>query len=160
MPNYANSTLWVTGKGSDEFAKAVKDAEGNLSFGSIRPVPVPLMNDDWQNNKEIAAKNLKEHGQTGWYDWRVENWGTKWEAIDPYDVDVEPEQYTVAFSTAWSPPEAWVKYASKTYPHLNFKIEFHEEAGMYDSEIVQYKNGKVTKREVIANENISEDEDE
>lgn len=160
MPNYVNVTLQVDGKGAKEFASAVKDAEGNLSFGSIRPVPEPLMNDEWQNNKAVAAKNVKEHGFTGWYDWRVTHWGTKWEAIDPADIFIKDERYQVFFMTAWSPPEAWVRFASAEFPELTFTFEFHEEGGMYDSERVTYHAGVVVHRETIPNENLLDEDEE
>ena len=41
-----------------------------------------------------------------WYNWRVQNWGTKWDA---YDLSIEeddmPYGFQVTFNTAWSPPE-------------------------------------------------------
>jgi len=41
-----------------------------------------------------------------WYNWRVHNWGTKW---DCYCVDIDdsdmPHGFQVTFDTAWSPPE-------------------------------------------------------
>ena len=41
-----------------------------------------------------------------WYNWRVQNWGTKWDAysleIDDSDL---PHGFQVTFDTAWSPPE-------------------------------------------------------
>ena len=53
----------------------------------------------------------------GWYDWRVTNWGTKWDVVDVEitqpltvhdDEDVEPFSRNASFSfncwTAWSPP--------------------------------------------------------
>lgn len=160
MPNYVNVTLQVNGKGAIEFANAVKDDNNGLSFDSIMPVPEPLMNDDWQNNKEVSASNKDKHGFTGWYDWRVANWGTKWEAIDPSDIKVEPEHYQVFFQTAWSPPEPWVRFASKKFPHLDFTMEYHEEAGMYASELVKFKEGEVTSREEIPNENIDTEDEE
>lgn len=158
MPNYVNITLSVNGKGAAEFARSAKDAEGDFSFSSLRPVPEPLLSDTWQNNPEVSKANTKEFGFSGWYDWRVAKWGTKWEAIEPTDIGVGPEHYSVSFLTAWSPPTAWVEYVSAKFPELDFTMEYHEEAGMYDSEIVKFKDGEVTERETIPNANIDEDE--
>ena len=41
-----------------------------------------------------------------WYNWRVQNWGTKW---DCYSLEIDecdmPHGFEVNFETAWSPPE-------------------------------------------------------
>lgn len=51
---------------------------------------------------------------SGWYDWRVNNWGTKWDVVDVEITQplasqgMQPEDMTASFSfqcwTAWSPP--------------------------------------------------------
>ena len=41
-----------------------------------------------------------------WYDWRVENWGTKW---DGYDGRISDDGSTFTFDTAWSPPLPIIK---------------------------------------------------
>lgn len=43
--------------------------------------------------------NLRLHGHASWYEWRIDNWGTKWNAMD-----VEGEGNARSFTTAWSPP--------------------------------------------------------
>jgi hypothetical protein len=42
----------------------------------------------------------------GWYDWRVANWGTKWEG---YDGRFNEDQSVFSFDTAWSPPLPIIK---------------------------------------------------
>ena len=41
-----------------------------------------------------------------WYNWRVQNWGTKWDcySLEIDDTDM-PHGFQVTFETAWSPPE-------------------------------------------------------
>ena len=41
-----------------------------------------------------------------WYDWRIQNWDTKWDCYDVVVTDDDPEQVEIEFNTAWSPPEA------------------------------------------------------
>lgn len=41
-----------------------------------------------------------------WYDWRVENWGTKWNG---YDGRISDDGSTFTFVTAWSPPLPIIK---------------------------------------------------
>ena len=42
--------------------------------------------------------------EENWYDWNINNWGTKWDVnIDSYDV-VDENTVTLSFDSAWSPP--------------------------------------------------------
>ena len=66
-----------------------------------------------------------------WYDWRLQNWGTKW---DCYEVDINEESehgFTVTFDTAWSPPEE-IKYAIRDrYENDDLSMSwFYDEPGM------------------------------
>ena len=46
----------------------------------------------------------EEDMASGWYDWCVENWGTKWDIKYEY-LEVEDDDVVVVkFDTAWSPP--------------------------------------------------------
>lgn len=40
----------------------------------------------------------------GWYDWRIENWGTKWEIYDARCDRMDANTLVLYFYTAWSPP--------------------------------------------------------
>ena len=53
------------------------------------------------------------HQDDRWYNWRVQNWGTKWDcySLEIDDTDM-PHGFEVNFETAWSPPEE-VCYAIK-----------------------------------------------
>lgn len=47
-----------------------------------------------------------------WYDWRVKNWGTKWEG---YGGRFNDDQTAFTFDTAWSPPTSHHKEAGRNY---------------------------------------------
>ena len=60
-------------------------------------------------------------------DWRVEHWGTKWDAVDPELFEApSPDQLRVRFFTAWSPPEEWLKRVAAVHPKLRFELAFCE----------------------------------
>jgi hypothetical protein len=47
----------------------------------------------------------KFEGDSDWYMWNVENWGTKWDVSDVYfEHQAEEDTITFSFSTAWAPP--------------------------------------------------------
>ncbi len=119
MPNWCNNTITIGGPNSmiDKIEKIVneeKDAGGLLNFMS--PIP-PALKDtvsgsesakpDWQ--KKNSAKLIKEYGYDNWYDWCLNNWGTKWDICEYYNVshneinDYE-SSITFSFDSAWSPP--------------------------------------------------------
>lgn len=73
----------------------------------------------------IAPYCLSEYGQTDWYSWSVENWGTKWNAIG---IDIENDENVFTFDTAWSPPDHW-------FDALNDKLK---DKGIYVNILLQY----------------------
>ena len=121
MPNWCSNYLIVEGdlnELKDFKSKTIKESDnGGLKFTMEELLPTP---------KDM----LEDTGvMPAWYNWRVENWGTKWDT-DTYDVDENDElNLKIGYNTAWAPNEAFIKYASDKYPNLKFKLTF-EEAGM------------------------------
>lgn len=65
----------------------------------------------------------------GWYNWNLENWGTKWDARD-VSLDTEEENEVVySFSTAWSIPEPVFRAMAEQHPTLSFTFGCEEEQG-------------------------------
>lgn len=65
-----------------------------------------------------AIKCKEETGHADWYSWRIQNWGTKWNA---YSVDLERTDDTTVelkFDTAWSPPEPIFAAIAEKFPDL------------------------------------------
>jgi len=54
------------------------------------------------SDKEIK-KAHKKYGHVGWYDWCINEWGTKWNA---YEISrkIYPDSIYFTFLTAWAPP--------------------------------------------------------
>jgi hypothetical protein len=64
----------------------------------------------------------------GWYDWRVNNWGTKWDiALDITRESEDGKSLVAFFESAWSPPiEAYQKLEK-----MGFEIDaIYSEPGM------------------------------
>jgi len=40
----------------------------------------------------------------GWYGWRLDNWGTKWDIYDAHCDRIDANTLQLYFNTAWSPP--------------------------------------------------------
>ena len=104
MPNWCYNEMTITGKPKDihKLIKQVKDDESVFSFEKVIPMP----------------KSEKDN----WYNWRVANWGTKWNADIQYETldQWENGEIFIEFNTAWDTPMPIIKKLSEQNPKLTF----------------------------------------
>ena len=93
--------------------------------------------------KERVARCKKLYGAEDWYHWQCDNWGTKWDLCDVYIDDKQKDGITYSFTTAWSPPEAFLKTICVNYPLLDFHLEFEEPGCAFQGEL-EIVAGEVT----------------
>ena len=86
--------------------------------------------------------NYREHGAPTWYDWSINNWGTKWNN-DPETPVVDQETGTLHFDTAWSMPEPIFVELSRQHPELTFDVSWADEDIGYNVGNCEFKNGEV-----------------
>ena len=116
MPNWCDNQLSITGPNSviDKIEKIVKDDDSHENNGLLNffhPMPKELEGTTSPSSSAKKPQPMVE-GFDNWYDWRVENWGTKWELCEFYGVDRQyhSEQsegestISFGFSSAWAPP--------------------------------------------------------
>ena len=127
MPNWCNNSITITGpikKIEDLYRNHViqdADDETGLLNGMV-PMPKEL-NDTTSPSDE-----------PNWYDWRVSNWGTKWEvSSEGLEYNEDPDNGTAEitgwFDSAWAPPLT----AFSTYLEANPDVSItctYEEPGM------------------------------
>ena len=121
MPNWCDNQITITGPNSviDKIEKIVNEESNNAENGLLQffhPMPKELLETEAgplaKTKKEKQARQARKlkFGAENWYDWRVNNWGTKWEVCEFYGIDKQPDALigdstiTFAFSSAWSPP--------------------------------------------------------
>ena len=64
-----------------------------------------------------------------WYNWRVQNWGTKWDCYDLSTDDCDlPNGFEASFNTAWSPPEEICTAIREKYDSISISW-FYDEPG-------------------------------
>jgi hypothetical protein len=58
--------------------------------------------------EEQTARNVEKYGAGNWYDFCVQEWGTKWDTGEQGASDIHPggKMLHTAFDTAWAPPLA------------------------------------------------------
>ena len=122
MPNWAYNRLTLSHKDPAMIERAVAAFKNGEFLQEFIPCPQDLldtmsgyMGHDTPEQRALEAKeksNIQKHGYRNWYDWKLANWGTKWDFGDEGEYTVVYESIgsdllpTVNFSfdTAWSPP--------------------------------------------------------
>jgi len=149
MPNHCyNRVTFFSPTGEADSLVAIEKLkqifEDEKVFGQIIPEP------DWSNTPLMTVQekscigyirgNLGELPVDGrfqstdqaddrWYDWRLQNWDTKWDAYDVSIDDDDPENLEISFNTAWSPPEAICNQIREDYPDVKVSW-FYDEPGV------------------------------
>lgn len=79
---------------------------------------------DWALGKQ-AYNNIVLYGAPTWYEWCVQNWGTKWDA---YDMDMsEAEDGVLRFFTAWSAPHPVIQKLAELCPEVEIEHSWADE---------------------------------
>ena len=113
MPNWCSNTIEIEGTKEqiNKFVSFLDEQNGKEWFTFFRPTPPELKSE-------------------GWYEWNVENWGTKWncDAQDWMKIENPSEDQasvTFWFDSAWSPPTALYEFIESTST-LNIKASYNE----------------------------------
>jgi len=91
--------------------------------------------------------NLKNHKATTWYDWCINNWGTKWNAYDCQQVDAEAKY--LQFNTAWSGVPNILSLLSEKYPDVQITYKWADEDIGYNVGIATFIDGELKDYESI-----------
>ena len=150
MPNWCHNRVDVYSENKTDLQKVLDIFRNKETvFGQIIPEPnwseIPY-NGELPQKKELKNPNgevfttvteFADGSQdTRWYDWRLQNWDTKWDAGD---VDIEEERwgadgedelesFTAEFQTAWSPPEGVCVRLREMFPNVSISW-FYDEPG-------------------------------
>ena len=109
MPNHCYNRVQISNDAEDnskQFDELVAIFESQKPFSKIIPIPnfLEIPNEDGElpvkeEHKDADGKVLfttSKFPKSGknddrWYDWNIQNWGTKWEAYDFCTADVEED---------------------------------------------------------------------
>ena len=161
MPNHCSNNLTITGP-PDKVKEFIEDVDEKKGiFGTYMPIPKELKNSvsgsvesgivriqEEVNGKteykdlsaEESAAIFKKHGACNWYDWCIENYGTKW---GDYELYHEDGQNWFGFDSAWSPPIEGLEKLSNMFPDLTFDLEYDEPGMCFAGQNI-FKNGSNT----------------
>ena len=132
MPNWCDNQVTITGPNSviDKIEKIVKEEKnGNGLLNFFHPMPKELDGTTSPSSSADKPQPMVE-GFDNWYDWRCENWGTKWEVNEFYGVDRQGDTISFGFSSAWSPPigayEQFIMNMSEKNLDVSVKAYYYE----------------------------------
>lgn len=91
----------------------------------------------------IYVSNAEKYGYETWYDWRINNWGTKWNACVSIITD-----NTVIFTTAWSAPGNIYRRLSES--GYDFSVGYADENTGFNTGIYESESGSLTHTEFDA----------
>ena len=138
MPNWCNNYLELEHEDPAMIERAQKAFEEGKLLAEFCPVPESLhivagrVGDDADAEQkkllEDTERNLATHGYGNWYDYCVNEWGTKWDVgADGQATLTSPNTITMGFDSAWAPPVA----AMEKFQDLGFKVKLiYWESGM------------------------------
>ncbi len=69
--------------------------------------------EEWDLGKQ-AFHNVREFGCPTWYEWRIQNWGAKWNASGAEVLDGR-----LSFLTAWNAPKQILEKLSQMFPSIS-----------------------------------------
>lgn len=131
MPNWCFNSVTLKNSDPTMIIRAQKAFEAGEFFNEFVPVPKDLRDTaegcfgDTEQQRELEIKqayNIKNYGHKTWYDFCVNNWGTKWDVGSPDEVTKKDDHTLVLhFDSAWAPP-----------------IQFFESLEDYDFEVSAY----------------------
>ena len=139
MPNWCNNTVEISHKDQSKMESLVASINEGKFCNHVIPVPESLhivagrVGDDTdpkQIDLEAQEKaNLEAHGYSTWYDFAVNEWGTKWDVGGDGDqarLD-GPNHISMNFDSAWAPPVP----AMEKFMDLGFRVKLiYWESGM------------------------------
>ena len=141
MPNWCNNSITISGP-TETIKQVWDDAHDGEDFALLNAmVPMPTELEDTTKGSNGDALN--------WYDWRVANWGTKWdisdEGLEYVDNKDGTSHITGWFDSAWAPPiEAYNTFLDDM-DNCSIEATYEEGgmdfAGIYDNGDDEYLEG-------------------
>lgn len=104
-----------------------------------------------RNEEDLAKIGLQYisnkvlYGATTWYDWRYQNWGTKWNSYDNALVSED----TIEFNTAWSMPEPIMLKLSEMFPEIRIQHWWADEDVGSNAGYRVYQNGEIVEGDYV-----------
>ncbi len=143
MPNWCQNVLLLKGP-TAEVSRLLETVQGedktSLSLAKIIAVPEELKQLTAPNRDEDEEERLtRMYGAKDWYEFQVNNWGTKWDvdariihdsnatSVGYQSFTAPDERYVqMEFDSAWSPPMYAIDMLAKQFPKVKIHHAYDE----------------------------------
>ena len=98
MPNNTDVRIYIDHSNKSRIDDMENIFSNDYPFNMIIPMPDDILRDN------LTMEQRKESNGRNWYDWSVQNWGTKWDAYEVRVQRLSDTSLYVMLETAWSPP--------------------------------------------------------
>ncbi len=92
---------------------------------------------DYIYQGNLGKEESDKYGKNNWFDWSIENWGTKWNSRD-----TELNGNCYSFWTAWNPCSPVIEKLAEMFPDASFYYRY-DESGMGFCGVEKYEGGKL-----------------
>lgn len=108
MPNWCQNQATISGpKPVIDEIKVILNSTQTELLGWMRPMP------------QAESEN--------WYNWCINNWGTKWDIGGAFvQDDTEEDSVTFGFDTAWAPPIQAFRYWAERDGRVTYRLSYIE----------------------------------
>ena len=144
MPNWCNNSVEIYHEDPAMIERVREAFNKGALLAEFIPIPKDLQivagsvgdPDEQKKLLEDTARNLAVHGYGNWYDFCVNEWGTKWDiGADGNPAQDFPGGLSLGFDSAWAPPCA--AYEKLTEQGFRIRAMYYEPgmgfAGVWDN---------------------------
>ena len=144
MPNHVTSKLYIKDKVIreaviDYLYENVCGFATFMTFGKILPIP------EYVYKGPLGAEERSLYGEHNWYDWCIENWGTKWDAYNSFIDDEE----RITFDTAWEGVPKIIGMLSQKFPNSDFDYKYADEDAGNNVDHYKFNSGQILEHDNI-----------
>ena len=149
MPNWCNNSVEIYHEDPAMIERVREAFNKGALLNEFIPIPDSLKivagcvgdPDEQKKLEEDTERNRQVHGYGNWYDFCVNEWGTKWDVgADGNPAQDFPGGLTLGFESAWSPPVA--AYEKLTEQGFRIRAMYFEPgmafAGVWDNGVDDY----------------------
>jgi hypothetical protein len=125
-----------------DFEKIIPMPEGIQKTAALSSIEILTKDNDVEAMEErkkqldvLREENLKNFGHESWYEWCVENWGTKWNSYNCWTLEegcglTIDDISNLGFQTAWAPPIPVIRALAKLTGE-SFRMSYYDEGWMF-----------------------------
>lgn len=123
MPNNY-TTIAICDPGYDFDVAAFNKQHGKTCLCSVvKPMPKAIADVPATTYPDGTTEKQRRGVNQDWYDWAIENWGTKWGTYDveAFALEGDSSPVLIKFQSAWSPPKLLEQIGQWLNRVCNFK---------------------------------------